>query len=112
MKKLVLCILLAAATFAVAEIDFYDIPGNGSAISLYKGGKIVWVDGVSTNEAWTPAVRIVRESWTAATNGVPVLAAAETNVVTAGTSFAAPGDKFLLATNAPAGGRATVTVER
>lgn len=56
---------------------------------------------------WTNAT--VR-TW-ATTNWVPALVCAETNAVTPGTSYAAPGDKLKLSSAAPAGARVTVGIE-
>lgn len=60
---LALC-ALAAVTFVRADMDFLEIPADGSAVEVRPGGKIVWVDAVSTNSAWSPTVKLARELWT------------------------------------------------
>ena len=174
MKRFALLLLCAAALCARADTDFYDLPATGAATTVRPGGKIVWVDAVSTNAGYTATVSLVRESWTfedvvetfaatnftytvvttnsiyfgtnavlvtttntaarpwqplparataywtnvvdtaswAETNRVPRLFAAETNTVTAGTTWAAPGDLLLLQSAAPDGTRVTVGIQR
>ena len=173
MKRFALLLLCAAALCARADTDFYDLPATGAATIVRPGGKIVWVDAVSTNAGYTATVSLVRESWVeqdvvasfvatnftytvvttnalffgtnsvlvtttntatrpwlplparataywtnsvekawAETNRVPVLFAAETNTVTAGTTWAAPGDKIRLSSAAPDGTRVTIGVQR
>jgi hypothetical protein len=158
--------LTFAATMVLAGVVFIDIPASGSAVRVSDGGKVAWIDGVSTNSAWTPAVSVVRESWrnvedietsvrtnvtysvvwtnsvgtaftnildsalenpdstvtdywtntvvvtTSTTSTVYRLVAAETNSVTAGTSYAAPGDYLMLSTNADDTARTTIAIEK
>ncbi len=167
MKRLSISAALAlAATVILAGVGFLDIPPTGTAVAISEGGKVVWVDGVSTNSAWTPTVKAVRESWrnvedvqttvatnytysvvwtndvgavitnvlesmpsslaptvtdfwtntvvktTATTNTVYSLVAAKTNTVTAGTTYIAPGDAVMLATNADDTARITIAIEK
>ena len=161
----VLAALLCAAATTRAETYFVEPPADGAALSLPDGGLIVWADAVSTNAAYTPALKLVREAWGAeqivtphaatnwtyqvvwtngvtvitnapapaiptylpdtmtgiitneaitawaTTNTVPALVAAETNSVTAGTSYAAPGDKLIVKPAAPGGARVTVGIQ-
>lgn len=161
------CILAAPAR---AETYFYEPPADGADFTVPGGGKVVWIDAVSTNADYEAVLNLVRESWgtaieidtfyrtnftyevvwtnwvstnrtdtitnapTAAiptylpdtttqiitnanvvswatTNTVPALLAVETNSVTAGTSYAAPGDKLIVQPAAPSGARVTVGVE-
>ena len=59
----VLAALLCAASTVRAETYFVEPPADGAALSLPDGGLIVWADAVSTNSAYTPALKLVRESW-------------------------------------------------
>jgi len=169
MKRLPLSISAAlslAATAILAGVGFLDIPPSGIAVAISEGGKVAWIDSVSTNAAWTPTVKAVRESWrnvediqttvatnytysvvwtndmgtvftnvleslpsslaptvtgfwtnivvktTSTTNIVYSLVAAETNTVTAGTTYVAPGDAVMLSTNADDTARITIAIEK
>lgn len=59
----VLAALLCAAVAVRAETYFVEPPADGAALSLPDGGLIVWADAVSTNSAYTPALKLVREAW-------------------------------------------------
>jgi hypothetical protein len=167
MKRNILLAALALFLCVSARADtyFYEPPASGAEFRVPDGGKVVWIDAVSTNAAYTPALKLVREAWGAerivtphaatnwtyqvvwtngvtvitnapapaipayppdtmtgiitnetvvtwaTTNTVPALLAAETNSVTAGTSYAAPGDKLIVQPAAPSGARVTVGVE-
>ena len=66
MKRIALlaAALLAAGAFSLrAEVGFLDVPASGTPVAILDGGKVAWIDAVSTNAAWTPTVKIVRESW-------------------------------------------------
>lgn len=172
MKRNILLAALALFLCVSARADtyFYEPPADGAEFRVPDGGKVVWIDAVSTNTAYEAALKLIRESWgteteidtflrtnftyqvvwtnwvstnrtdyitnspTAAiptylpdtmtqiitnanvvswatTNTVPALLAVETNSVTAGTSYAAPGDKLIVQPAAPSGARVTVGVE-
>lgn len=55
--------IVAAAVSLRADVGFLDLPSSGEPVAILDGGKVAWIDAVSTNAAWTPTVKIVRESW-------------------------------------------------
>lgn len=63
MKRLIVLLAVLAPATLPAATGFLELPPSGAAVTVADGGKVAWIDAVATNAAWTPTVKIVRESW-------------------------------------------------